>query len=54
MKEQEQDYVGNQAELHGVLEKLETALGDIDRLGLMVIGAQLSQVVEEVRALLEV
>lgn len=44
----------NQAELHGVLEKLEMALGDIDRLGLMVVGAQLSQVVEEIRALLDI
>lgn len=53
MNELERDYAGSQAELVGIVEKLESALADIDRLQLMVVGAQLSQVIEDVRALIE-
>jgi hypothetical protein len=53
MNELEREYAGTQAELVGILEQLESALADIDRLQLMVIGAQLSQVIEDVRALME-
>ena len=53
MKELERDYAETQAELVGIVEKLESALAVIDRLQLMVVGAQLSQVIEDVRALIE-
>lgn len=39
------------ADLRGVLRHLETALVEIDRLQLVVVGAQLSQIIEQVRAL---
>lgn len=53
MRELGQDNAGNVTELQGILQHLETALAEIDRLQLMVIGAQLSQVIEEIRALVE-
>jgi hypothetical protein len=53
MRELGQDKAGSVAELNGILQHLEAALTDIDRLRLMVIGAQLSQVIEEIKALIE-
>lgn len=53
MKELERDYAGTQADLVAIVDKLESALVDIDRLQLMVVGAQLSQVIEDVKALLQ-
>jgi len=51
--ELERDYAGGQSELVDIVARLEAALSDIDRMHLVVIGAQLSQVIEDVRALIE-
>ncbi len=53
MKELEQNSAASGAELHGILQHLQAALTDIDRLQFIVIGAQLSQVIEEIKAVLE-
>jgi hypothetical protein len=53
MRELGQNNTGDGAELHGILQHLEAALVDVDRLQLMVIGAQLSQVIEELRTLID-
>lgn len=38
-------------ELHGALDKLESALGDLDTLGLRLIAARLSHVIEDIKVL---
>jgi hypothetical protein len=53
MRELGQNTTIDRAELHGILQRLEAALGDVDQLQLMVIGAQLSQVIEEIRAMID-
>lgn len=51
MKELEQDFAGTADDLDEIVARLESALADIDRLQLIVIGAKLSQVIEDVRSL---
>lgn len=51
MRELGQTTAGAETELHHIVQQLEAALTGIDRLELTVIGAQLSQVIDDVKIL---
>lgn len=51
MRELGQTTTGTETELHHIVQQLEAALTGIDRLELTVIGAQLSQVIDDMKTL---